>query len=102
MKILINATLVISLCLYSLCSFALANPASVNCVNQGNQLVLIRNVGICIFPDNSYCEEWAYFRGNCKKGQNAFPGGKFDKTNLQQYCITRVNNTSFVSLCRMN
>jgi len=46
------------------------NPASVNCVQNGNKLE-IRNAadgsqyGICIFPDGSSCDEWAYFRGEC-------------------------------------
>jgi len=49
----------------------LANPASVYCEEnegkieiredeQGNQ------AGWCIFPDNSECEEWAFFRGECQ------------------------------------
>jgi putative hemolysin len=42
------------------------NPASVYCtleirtVNDGSQ------TGVCIFPDGSECEEWAYYRGECK------------------------------------
>jgi len=48
----------------------IANPASQKCVNDGFKLV-IRNaddggqIGYCIFPDNSECEEWSYFRGEC-------------------------------------
>lgn len=51
-------------------SFALANPAATNCTNKGYQYLLIKNIGVCLFPDNSYCEEWAYFKGQCKPGQN--------------------------------
>lgn len=49
---------------------ALPNPAATNCVNKGYQYLLVQSTGICIFPDKSYCEEWAYFRGTCKPGQN--------------------------------
>lgn len=51
----------------------IANPASVYCIEQGGKLD-IRNetggqVGYCVFDDKSECEEWAFFRGDCKKGQ---------------------------------
>lgn len=49
---------------------AMTNPASTNCVKQGYQLKLINSQGFCFFKDNSYCEEWSYFRGSCKPGQN--------------------------------
>jgi putative hemolysin len=48
----------------------MANPASVYCEQQGNKLE-IRTAsdsslnGICVFPDGSTCDEWAYFRGEC-------------------------------------
>ncbi len=44
------------------------NPASVYCTQKGNKLVPaadgIQN-GLCIFPDGSACDEWAYYRGEC-------------------------------------
>lgn len=46
------------------------NPASLFCEQKGNQLE-IRTApdgsqsGICVFPDGSTCDEWAYFRGEC-------------------------------------
>jgi Tol biopolymer transport system component/putative hemolysin len=48
---------------------SMANPASKFCVDQGHQSE-IRNeaggqVGYCLFPDGSECEEWAFFRGEC-------------------------------------
>jgi putative hemolysin len=46
------------------------NPASVYCEQNGNkheiQLAADGSQnGICIFPDGSTCDEWAYFRGEC-------------------------------------
>ena len=57
----------------------IANPASVYCGEQGGKLE-IRNsesgqYGVCIFSDNSECEEWAYFRGDCKPGGGQMAGG---------------------------
>jgi putative hemolysin len=53
----------------------LANPASVYCVQQGAKLDLRTSpgggvLGICAFADGSECEEWAYFRGQCKPGDS--------------------------------
>ncbi len=46
----------------------LPNPASFYCARNGNKLVPaadgIQN-GLCIFPDGSACDEWAYYRGEC-------------------------------------
>ncbi len=48
----------------------IANPASAYCVEQGYRSE-IRTTddgsqsGVCIFPDGSECDEWAYFRGEC-------------------------------------
>ncbi len=50
----------------------LPNPASVNCEKHG-KLEMRQNkagtYGVCIFEDGSECEEWAFFRGECKKGE---------------------------------
>lgn len=48
----------------------MANPASVHCIEQGGKLEIRKQpdggeVGYCMFPDGSECEEWAYFRGEC-------------------------------------
>jgi putative hemolysin len=48
----------------------LPNPASVYCTQQGNKLEIRTAAdgsqnGICVFPDGSTCDEWAYFRGEC-------------------------------------
>jgi putative hemolysin len=49
----------------------IANPASVYCVQQGYRSEIRTaadgsQVGVCIFPDGSECDEWAYYRGECK------------------------------------
>lgn len=55
----------------------IANPASVYCEEQGNRLEIRTAAdgsqsGVCIFPDGSECDEWAYFRGECgPAGQGA-------------------------------
>ena len=51
----------------------LANPASVFCAeNGGKTSIRIENygdVGYCLFDDGTQCEEWAYFRGECRPGE---------------------------------
>jgi putative hemolysin len=47
------------------------NPASVYCEQNGGRLDLRQDAsggvaGVCVFPDGSECEEWAYFRGQCQ------------------------------------
>lgn len=58
----------------------LANPASVNCINQGGKLDIVTEassggqIGICHFPDGKSCEEWSYFRtGVCTSTSSATP-----------------------------
>jgi len=47
----------------------IANPASVNCINEGGILEMRESgggtYGVCVFGDGSECEEWAFFRGEC-------------------------------------
>lgn len=47
------------------------NPASVYCVKHGNKLEIHTAAdgsqsGVCVFPNGSTCDEWAYFRGECE------------------------------------
>jgi heat shock protein HslJ len=48
---------------------ALANPASVYCEEQGGSVDIRMQeggeVGYCVLPNGSECEEWAFFRGEC-------------------------------------
>jgi putative hemolysin len=54
------------------------NPASVYCEQNGNTLE-IRTAddgsqsGVCVFPDGSTCDEWAYFRGECGQAATITP-----------------------------
>ncbi len=46
------------------------NPASAFCEQQGYKLEIRTapdgsQAGVCIFPDGSECDEWAYYRGDC-------------------------------------
>jgi putative hemolysin len=49
------------------------NPASKFCTDQGYKWE-VRNesggqVGYCLFPDGSECEEWAFYRNQCAPGK---------------------------------
>ncbi|GEM_PF-4196054 len=60
-------------------SATLANPASVFCVEHGGTIKIVTAAdgsqsGLCVFPDGSQCEEWAYFRGECSPGSPAARG----------------------------
>lgn len=58
----------------------MANPASKYCTEQGNYLTFRETeqgtIGICNFQDGSWCEEWAYYEGNCEPGLNMTLCGK--------------------------
>jgi putative hemolysin len=50
----------------------MANPAAVFCENNGGTLETIpdeltgTNITMCTLLDGKVCEEWAYFRGECR------------------------------------
>lgn len=50
----------------------IANPASEECIVKGAKVEMYSNdsgqFGVCVFDDKSICEEWALYRGECKKG----------------------------------
>ena len=50
----------------------IANPASTYCIEQGGNSAIIETeagqAGICKFNDGSECDEWAFFRKECKAG----------------------------------
>lgn len=51
---------------------ALPNPASAYCVEQGGTIEVRDSedgqYGVCVFEDGSECDEWAFYRGECKPG----------------------------------
>jgi hypothetical protein len=76
-------------CEFADCPLAkMANPASVNCQQQGGNLVIQTRgdggqYGLCYFEDNRACEEWALMRGDCPVGGVKTTG--FD-TEAQKFC----------------
>ena len=50
-------------------SARMANPASLNCIQQNGKLQTVRTsqgeVTYCLLPGGKKCEEWDMFRGNC-------------------------------------
>ncbi|MCS7130397.1 MAG: DUF333 domain-containing protein [Archaeoglobaceae archaeon] len=46
-----------------------SNPAAVYCLEMGYRYKVENTpqgqVGICVFPDQTECDEWAFFRGEC-------------------------------------
>jgi putative hemolysin len=63
--------------------FNMPNPASVYCEQQGNKLEIKTATdgsqsGVCIFPNGSTCDAWAYFRGEC--GTETLENPKLDQT----------------------
>lgn len=58
----------------------IANPASVYCEQQGYKTEIVTagdgsQSGNCIFKDGSKCDEWAYYRGECKPASETVTGG---------------------------
>jgi len=54
----------------------LPNPASVFCEGQGGRLDIRTDdaggqIGVCVFPDGSECDEWALFRNECRPAEVA-------------------------------
>jgi len=53
----------------------MSNPATVYCIEQDGQWEIRTDAdggeyGMCIFQDGSECEEWAFFRGECKPAKS--------------------------------
>jgi predicted secreted protein len=53
---------------------AVPNPASKYCLDQGNTTEIRTaadgsQYGVCKFPNGIECDEWAYYRGECKAGK---------------------------------
>ena len=68
----------------------MANPASEYCAEQGGKVEIRKDAqgneyGMCLFDDGSQCEEWAFYRGDCKKGE--FPQSSGMANPASQYCL---------------
>ena len=77
----------------------MANPASLNCIKLGGNLVMNKSgnggeYGLCYFEDNMACEEWALFRGECPIGGVKTTGFN---TIDQKYCAWAGGKTTAVS-----
>ncbi|MCS7144554.1 MAG: DUF333 domain-containing protein [Archaeoglobaceae archaeon] len=50
-------------------NLGLANPAAVYCVDLGYKYKVENTpkgqIGVCVFPDQTECDEWAFYRGEC-------------------------------------
>ena len=82
----------------------LANPASKNCVDKGGTLAIEQDpsggqFGVCSFPENHQCEEWAMLRGHCPVGGikvTGFvtPASRFCGITGGEYSTTGESNTA--------
>jgi len=82
----------------------LANPASQNCIDKGGKLTIEKNgkagqFGVCTFPDNLQCEEWAMMRGDCKTGGikvtgYVTPAARYCAITGGTYAVTAASNTA--------
>lgn len=79
-------------------AIGLANPASVNCVDQGGKPQNEKRpdggeFGVCYFEDNRQCEEWALLRGDCPVGGRKVTGyvtvaGRYCAITGGEYMVT--------------
>jgi putative hemolysin len=55
-------------------STELSNPAAVYCAEHEGASEIVKSdageAGVCRFNDGSSCDDWAYFRGECKPGDS--------------------------------
>ncbi len=68
----------------------LANPASEYCEQNGGKLDIRSDSagnqsGVCIFPDGSQCDEWAYFRNDCGPQESASQSSQTVQANWKTY-----------------
>ena len=80
-------------------TITIANPASAYCEEQGFKLEMRTaqdgsQYGVCMFKDDTECEEWAYYRGECKPGDldvapapSATPAGIANPAST--YCVEK-------------
>jgi putative hemolysin len=79
-------------------SVGLANPASVNCVDNSGTLKIETlpnggQYGVCYFEENHQCEEWSLMRGDCPVGGRKVTGyiteaGRYCAITGGEYMVT--------------
>jgi putative hemolysin len=79
MLVLVTVILTLTACksetLQPTATIEIPNPASVFCKENGGTLEMRQAAdgsvaGFCLFADGSECDEWAYFRSECKMGDS--------------------------------
>lgn len=63
-----------------------SNAASLNCVDKGGQQRMEDQLGLCVFPDERQCEQWAMLRGDCPRGGIPVSGYS---TAFERHCAIR-------------
>jgi putative hemolysin len=83
---------------------ALPNPASAHCEEKGYTLEMRTSAeggqyGVCIFPEGSECEEWAFYRGECgpagQAGETLMPTLALNPDTGSPGQAIQVNGTGF-------
>lgn len=73
-----------------------ANPASVYCEKQGGESKTYNlqtgDYGVCIFSDGQECEEWAFYRGECKP----LTGQELENQEQQGDNIVQISNINML------
>jgi len=73
--IMMMSLMILAACASAPAANEVPNPASVFCEQNGGKLELRQDAsggvaGICVFPDGSECDEWAFFRMECQPGDS--------------------------------
>ena len=73
--IMMTGLMILAACVPTPAANEVPNPASVFCEQNGGKLELRPDAsgataGICVFSDGSECDEWAFFRKECKPGDS--------------------------------
>ncbi len=77
------------------------NPASSFCVQEGGSLDIRSSdsgeFGVCVFEDNSECEEWMFYRGECSKGEYFIDSERMCTMEYNPVCA--VNGVTYSNPC---
>lgn len=72
------------------------NPASVYCEQQGGKVQIETapdgsQSGLCVFNDGTSCDEWAFYRNECQKGQSK-AAAKSDSDLIKEAMLRKINS----------